>query len=231
MRVLVVDNYDSFVYNLVQYLGQLGAEVTVLRNDDPVLTGRPVPATPNSEPLAYDAGVAARLADLLAAYDGVLLSPGPGIPELSGATPALLEHARAAGTSVLGVCLGHQAIGTVFGATVGRARQLMHGKTSEVSHDGTGVLAGLADPFTAMRYHSLTIDPATLPEEILPTAYTEDGTLMAVRHRELPIHGVQFHPESVASQNGHRILANWMELSGFAPRPGLVAELEAAGVR
>ncbi|WP_333618847.1 anthranilate synthase component II [Dietzia sp.] len=232
MRVLVVDNYDSFVYNLVQYLGQLGAEVTVLRNDDPSLTGREAPSAPNTAPLDYDDDVAARLGALLENFDGVLLSPGPGVPELAGATPAMIHHAKATGsTPILGVCLGHQAIGTVFGATVGRAPQLMHGKTSEVVHDGSGVLDGLPDPFTAMRYHSLTIEESTLPEELVPTARTADGTLMAVRHRELPIHGVQFHPESVASQNGHQILANWMRISGFAPRDGLVEELTAAGVR
>lgn len=231
MHVLVVDNYDSFVYNLVQYLGQLGAEVSVWRNDDARLTSSEAPAAPNSRPLAYDAGVAERFSDVLTGIDGVLLSPGPGVPEMAGATPAFVHHAKATGLPLFGVCLGHQAIGAELGARVERAPQLMHGKTSKVTHDGSGVLAGMPSPFTAMRYHSLTVAPDTLPDELVATGHTEDGTLMSLRHRELPIHGVQFHPESVASAHGHRMLANWMEISGFAPRAGVVEELEAAGVR
>lgn len=227
MRVLVVDNYDSFVYNLVQYLGQLGAEVEVWRNDDPRLTGRPAPAVPNSEPLLYDDRARDLLATALDGFDGVLLSPGPGVPEKAGATPALVHHAKATGLPLFGVCLGHQSIGAEFGATVTRARQLMHGKTSAVTHDGSGVLDGLPSPFTAMRYHSLTVLPETLPEELAATAATADGTLMALRHRELPIHGVQFHPESVGSAFGHRMLANWMRIAGFAPDAELVARIES----
>ena len=231
MHVLVVDNYDSFVYNLVQYLGQLGAEVTVWRNDDPRLTAAEAPEAPNTKPLVYDAGVADRFSDVLTGVDGVLLSPGPGVPEKAGATPAFVHHATATGLPLFGVCLGHQSIAAEFGARVERAPELMHGKTSEVTHVGSGVLAGLPSPFTAMRYHSLAVAPGTLPDELIATGHTADGTLMSLRHRELPIHGVQFHPESVASAYGHRMLANWMDIAGFAPDTAIIDELEAAGVR
>lgn len=210
MRVLVVDNYDSFVYNVVQYLAELGAAVDVWRNDDPRITGRRRPAVPNSEPLPYDVSVRDRLATELVGYDGVLLSPGPGVPEKAGATPALVSYAVDTGVPLLGVCLGHQAIGHVYGATVTRAATLMHGKTSTITHNGTGVLAGLESPLTVMRYHSLTVDPATLPADLIATAFTEDGTLMALRHRSLPIQGVQFHPESIAGIHGHAMLATWL---------------------
>lgn len=205
MRILVIDNYDSFVYNLVQYLGQLGVNADVWRNDDPRLT---------------------ELDAVVAEYDGVLLSPGPGTPERAGATMALVPVAARTRTPLLGVCLGHQAIGAAFGATVDRAPELLHGKTSLVHHTGEGVLAGLPDPFTATRYHSLTVLPETMPDELVPTGHTETGIVMAMRHRELPIHGVQFHPESVLTEGGHRMLANWLRDCGYDVPEPLVARLE-----
>ena len=187
--ILVVDNYDSFVFTIVGYLQQLGAETTVVRND------------------------AISPADG-ADFDGVLVSPGPGTPKEAGVSMAMIEACAERAQPMLGVCLGHQALGVVTGATVGRAPELLHGKTSQVHHEGDGVLAGLPDPFTATRYHSLTIDPATVPETLVPTGRTESGIIMAARHRDLPLHGVQFHPESVLTQGGHRILANWLEIVG-----------------
>ena len=187
--ILVVDNYDSFVFTIVGYLQQLGAETTVVRND---------------------AISAADGAD----FDGVLVSPGPGTPEEAGVSMAMIEACAERAQPMLGVCLGHQALGVVTGATVGRAPELLHGKTSQVHHEGDGVLAGLPDPFTATRYHSLTIDPATVPDTLVPNGRTESGIIMAARHRDLPLHGVQFHPESVLTQGGHRILANWLEIVG-----------------
>jgi para-aminobenzoate synthetase component 2 len=186
-RILVIDNYDSFVYNLVQYLAQLGATADVRRND--TIT-------------------AAELADL--AVDGVLISPGPGTPEEAGVSMAMVSAAAELELPLFGVCLGHQAIGAVFGAVVDRAPELLHGKTSEVFHDGAGVLAGLPSPFTATRYHSLAVEEATLPAEIEVTGRTASGVVMALRHRTLPIDGVQFHPESVLTQGGHQMLANWL---------------------
>ncbi|MFD0360332.1 aminodeoxychorismate/anthranilate synthase component II [Nocardia sp. GCM10030253] len=206
MRVLVVDNYDSFVFNLVQYLGQLGAEAIVWRNDD------------------------AQLADVdavAAEYDGILISPGPGTPDRAGASIDLVHACARQLTPLLGVCLGHQAIGEAFGATVTRAPELLHGKTSSVFHIDAGVLAGLPDPFTATRYHSLTVLEETLPDDIEVIGRTESGIVMAMRHRTLPIHGVQFHPESVLTQGGHRMLANWLEVCGRRPAEGLVEMLEA----
>ncbi|MCA4997450.1 aminodeoxychorismate/anthranilate synthase component II [Tsukamurella tyrosinosolvens] len=205
MRILVVDNYDSFVFNLVQYLGQLGVEADVWRNDDPRLD---------------DPAAAA------AQYDGVLLSPGPGTPQRAGQTMPMVEAARAAGSPLLGVCLGHQAIGAVFGARVDRAPELLHGKTSLVHHNGHGVLAGLPDPFTATRYHSLTVLEPTIPDELEITGRTDSGVVMGFQHRELPIHGVQFHPESVLTQGGHRMLANWLAVCGYEVAEARVAELE-----
>ncbi|MFF0489162.1 aminodeoxychorismate/anthranilate synthase component II [Nocardia sp. NPDC003482] len=206
MRVLVVDNYDSFVFNLVQYLGQLGAEATVWRNDDPNL---------------------ANVDDVVTEFDGLLISPGPGTPDRAGASIELVRACARRRTPLLGVCLGHQAIGAAFGGTVTRAPELLHGKTSSVFHLGSGVLAGLPDPFTATRYHSLTVLPETLPAEIEVVGHTESGIVMALRHRELPIHGVQFHPESVLTQGGHRMLANWLEVCGERPAEGLIERLEA----
>jgi para-aminobenzoate synthetase component 2 len=205
VRILVVDNYDSFVFNLVQYLGQLGVQADVWRNDD------------------------ARLADpatAIADFDGVLLSPGPGTPERAGASIALVKACAHAKIPVLGVCLGHQAIGVAFGGTVGRAPELLHGKTSTVFHTDAGVLTGLPDPFTATRYHSLTILPETLPAVLEATARTRGGVIMAVRHTELPIHGVQFHPESILTEGGHRMLANWLGYCGYTCDEALVSRLE-----
>ena len=205
MRVLVVDNYDSFVFNLVQYLGQLGVNAEVWRNDDARLADG---------------------ADVAKEFDGVLLSPGPGTPERAGASIALVLACAAAATPLLGVCLGHQAIGVAFGGTVDRAPELLHGKTSSVFHTNHGVLRGLPDPFTATRYHSLTILPETLPADLEATARTEGGVIMGVQHRELPIHGVQFHPESILTEGGHRMLANWLGYCGAAPSEQLVSTLE-----
>ncbi|ALG83253.1 aminodeoxychorismate/anthranilate synthase component II [Gordonia phthalatica] len=205
MRILVIDNYDSFVYNLVQYLGQLGVEAVVWRNDDE------------------------RLADLEAVvdeFDGILLSPGPGTPDRAGATEPIIRIAAKARKPLLGVCLGHQAIGEVFGGTVTRAPELLHGKTSLVEHDGTGVLEGLPQPFVATRYHSLTVEPESIPDSLVVTGKTENGIVMAMRHRELPIHSVQFHPESVLTQGGHRMLANWLRICGFDVPEARIAELE-----
>lgn len=209
MRILVVDNYDSFVFNLVQYLGQLGVEAQVWRNDDPRLSAS-----------ADSPDVVARQ------FDGVLLSPGPGTPERAGASIGLVRACAESGTPLLGVCLGHQAIGVAFGATVDRAPELLHGKTSSVMHTNVGVLQGLPDPFTATRYHSLTILPESLPPVLEVTAHTQSGVIMGVRHTELPIHGVQFHPESILTEGGHRMLANWLTYCGWVRDDTLVRRLE-----
>jgi para-aminobenzoate synthetase component 2 len=207
-RILVVDNYDSFVYNLVQYLGQLGAEVVVRRND------------------AVTPGDIAALG-----LDGVLISPGPGMPQQAGNSMALVEACAERELPLFGVCLGHQAIGAVYGAPIVRAPELLHGKTSEVVHDGTGVLAGLPSPFTATRYHSLAVEESALPPEIEVTGRTGSGVVMSLRHRTLPIDGVQFHPESVLTQGGHRMVANWLVRCGasvdFARADALGAEVDA----
>ncbi|WP_309134199.1 aminodeoxychorismate/anthranilate synthase component II [Cellulomonas sp.] len=188
-RILVIDNYDSFVYTIVGYLDQLGATTAVVRND----------AVP---PAAERAG-----------YDGVLVSPGPGTPSEAGQSMQVIRECAAAGTPMLGVCLGHQALGEVFGGTVTHAPELMHGKTSEVEHGGDGVLAGLPTPFTATRYHSLAVVDGTFSDELSVTARA-NGIIMGLQHRELPLHGVQFHPESVLTEGGHRLLANWLEVCG-----------------
>jgi para-aminobenzoate synthetase component 2 len=206
--VLVVDNFDSFVYNLVQYLGQLGVRCIVRRND---------------------AVTVEELADLDVA--GVLLSPGPGTPDQAGVTVPMVRAAAEAGVPVLGVCLGHQAIAAAFGAEVVRAAELLHGKTSQVVHEGAGVLAGLPSPFTATRYHSLAVDPATVPGELEVTGTTPSGVVMALRHRELPIEGVQFHPESVLTEGGHRMLATWLAACGVPPAADLVEAAETAARR
>jgi len=187
-RILVVDNYDSFVFNLVQYLAQLGAEVTVKRNDE----------VTTAEALEYE---------------GVLLSPGPGTPEDAGICIDIVKEC-AGKVPIFGVCLGHQAIASAYGARVTRAPELLHGKTSEVFHQEIGVMAGLREPFTATRYHSLAIDPATMPPELMITGATETGVIMGIRHRELPVEGVQFHPESVLTEGGHHMLANWLTECG-----------------
>jgi len=203
-RILVVDNYDSFVYNLVQYLGQLGADVLVRRND----------------------AIAPDELDRLG-VDGVLISPGPGRPQDAGNAMALVTGCAQRAIPLLGVCLGHQAIGAVFGAPIVRAPELLHGKTSDIAHDGTGVLVGLPSPFTATRYHSLAIEESALPPEILVTGHTASGVVMALRHATLPIDGVQFHPESVLTQGGHRIVANWLVRCGATVDWARVAELGA----
>ncbi|TCM45677.1 para-aminobenzoate synthetase component 2 [Kribbella sp. VKM Ac-2568] len=187
-RILVVDNYDSFVYNLVQYLQQLQAETVVLRNDE---------VTP----------------DDVSQYDGVLLSPGPGTPEEAGACVDIVRE-KGGEVPIFGVCLGLQAIGVAYGGVVGRADELLHGKTSQVFHEGAGVLAGLPSPFTATRYHSLAIAEDSVPDVLQVTARTEAGVIMAARHRDLRVEGVQFHPESVLTEGGHRMLANWLEICG-----------------
>ena len=205
--VLVVDNFDSFVFNLVQYLGQLGVRCVVRRND---------------------AVSVEELEELDVA--GVLLSPGPGTPAGAGVSVPMVRAAAEAGTPVFGVCLGHQAIAEAFGGAVVRAPELLHGKTSQVVHAGKGVLAGLPSPFTATRYHSLAVDPATVPAELKVTGTTPSGIVMALRHRELPIEGVQFHPESVLTEGGHQMLATWLTTCGLAPESAVV-EAAAAGVR
>ncbi|HEY8721534.1 aminodeoxychorismate/anthranilate synthase component II [Pengzhenrongella sp.] len=192
-RILVIDNYDSFVYTIVGYLAQLGAETVVVRND----------AVP---PLAERAG-----------YDGVLISPGPGAPADAGASMQVIRDCAASGTPMLGVCLGHQALGEVYGGTVAHAPELMHGKTSRIEHYGAGVLAGLPVPFTATRYHSLTVLSGTVSDELEVTAHvsTANGpVIMGLQHKTLPLHGVQFHPESVLTEGGHRLLANWLAICG-----------------
>lgn len=184
--ILLIDNYDSFTFNLVHYLGDLG-EVCDVRRNDALTADQAMDLNP----------------------DAIVLSPGPGTPDQAGICCELI--CKAAGrVPVFGVCLGHQAIGQVFGGTVVRAPTPMHGKVSPVTHDGSGVFAGLPDPFLATRYHSLTVDPADLPSDLVPVARTEDGVIMGLRHRTLPIFGVQFHPESIASEHGHDILANFM---------------------
>jgi para-aminobenzoate synthetase component II len=200
-RILVVDNYDSFVYNLVQYLQQLQADTTVLRNDE---------VTP----------------DQAREYDGVLLSPGPGTPEEAGACIDIVKQVGRE-VPIFGVCLGLQAIGVAYGGVVGRADELLHGKTSQVFHEGAGVLSGLPSPFTATRYHSLAIAQDSVPNELQVTARTEAGVIMAARHRDLPVEGVQFHPESVLTEGGHRMLANWMASAGHPVAEPVVAALTA----
>jgi len=201
-RILVVDNYDSFVFNLVQYLEQLGAQCIVRRND--AVTTDDVPAM----------GV-----------DGILLSPGPGTPADAGVTEEMVRWA-AGRVPVFGVCLGHQAIAEVYGATVDRAEELLHGRTSLVDHHGDGVLAGLPSPFTATRYHSLAVVDGTVPDALEVTARTRGGVIMGLRHRDHAVEGVQFHPESVLTQGGHRMLANWLAECGDRAASDLVAPLE-----
>jgi para-aminobenzoate synthetase component 2 len=190
-RILVVDNYDSFVFNLVQYLYQLGAVCDVVRND----------AVTPAEAVA-------------AGYDGVLLSPGPGAPEEAGVCIEMVHHCAAAGLPVFGVCLGLQSIAVAYGAVVDRAPELLHGKTSQVTHEGAGVFRGLPSPFTATRYHSLAVERGTVPPELEVTSWTESGVVMGLRHRQLRVEGVQFHPESVLTEHGHRMLANWLAECG-----------------
>ena len=185
-RILVLDNYDSFVFNLVQYLGELGAEPLVHRSDS--LTLEQIEAL---------------------AIDGVLISPGPGRPEDAGLSNEVITH-FAGRVPVFGVCLGHQCIGQIYGGDVVRAPEIMHGKTSLIEHNGTGVFLGMPNPFEATRYHSLVVDPATVPDCLEVTATTADGVIMGLRHRELPVEGVQFHPESILTEHGHALLGNFL---------------------
>lgn len=194
MRVLVIDNYDSFVYTLDGYLQQLGAQTTVVRND-----------------VVEPEGAAA----LIAPYDAVLISPGPGNPASAGISIAVVHAALAAGQPLLGVCLGHQAIAEALGATVTHADELMHGKTSQITHDGSDFFEGVPQPFRATRYHSLAIVGGTVPDELDVTARTDGGVIMGVRHRTAPVHGVQFHPESVLTEGGYRMLGNWLGDAGL----------------
>lgn len=193
-RVLVVDNYDSFVYTLAGYLEQLGAEVVVIRNDAVALDEVPTE---------------------IAKYDAVLLSPGPGNPQQAGISIAVVRAAVASGKPLLGVCLGHQAIAEAFGATVTHADELMHGKTSQVEHDGGDFYDGVPQPFRATRYHSLAVVDGTVPEELRVTSRTSGGVIMGLEHRSAPIVGVQFHPESVLTEGGYRMLGNWLASAGL----------------
>ncbi|CAB4331959.1 MAG: aminodeoxychorismate/anthranilate synthase component II [Actinobacteria bacterium] len=190
-RILVIDNYDSFVFNLVQYLAQLGAECTVVRNDEV-------------------------RADEASHYDGVLISPGPGTPDKAGVSIEMIKYCAEHSIPLFGVCLGHQAIAEAFGATVSRAPELLHGKTSQVIHTAKGVLANVPSPFTATRYHSLAVERDTVPVVLEVTGTTESGVVMSIRHKTLPIEGVQFHPESVLTEHGHHMLANWLTQCGDA---------------
>ncbi|RQP10642.1 MAG: anthranilate synthase component II [Microbacteriaceae bacterium] len=193
-RVLVVDNYDSFVYTLAGYLVQLGAEIEVVRND----------AFPAEE-----------AAERIAEFDAVLLSPGPGNPAAAGVSIPVVRAALETGTPLLGVCLGHQAIAEALGATVTHAEELMHGKTSLITHDDSPFFDGVPQPFRATRYHSLAVVDSTVPDELEVTARTDGGIIMALRHREAPVYGVQFHPESVLTEGGYRMLGNWLAASGM----------------
>jgi para-aminobenzoate synthetase component II len=188
-KILVIDNYDSFVFNLVQYLQQLGASCTVVRNDEFKISE----------------------ADK---YDGVLISPGPGTPEAAGVSVELVKYCAEKKIPLLGVCLGHQVIGVAYGATVSRAPELLHGKTSVVSHINKSVLENIPTPFTATRYHSLAIEKDTLPAALEITGETESGVVMAIQHKTLPICGVQFHPESVLTEHGYQMIGNWLEICG-----------------
>ena len=190
--ILVIDNYDSFTWNLVHYLMELGAEVEVVRND------------------AIGVGQA-----MSSGAEAFLISPGPCTPNEAGISLELVGACAAAGRPLLGVCLGHQSIGQYFGGQVVRAKELMHGKTCPVIHDGSGVFAGLPSPFTATRYHSLIVPEESLPAELVVNARAPDGTVMGLRHATLPIHGVQFHPESIATEHGHALLANFMRAAGI----------------
>jgi anthranilate synthase/aminodeoxychorismate synthase-like glutamine amidotransferase len=192
--VLVIDNYDSFVYNLVQYLGELGAEPVVHRHDEVTL------------PALLELGA-----------DALLVSPGPGRPEDAGVSNDAIREFAARGVPVLGVCLGHQCIGQIYGGDVVRAPKVMHGKTSEIRHDGKGVFAGLPEVITATRYHSLIVHRDSVPDVLEVSAESEDGLVMGLRHRELPVEGVQFHPESILTESGHALLRNFLNASAPAP--------------
>ena len=193
-RILVIDNYDSFTFNLVHYLAELGAEPIVVRND----------ALTTQDAMGINA-------------DAILLSPGPCTPNEAGICLSLIAAAAETRTPLFGVCLGHQALGQAFGGIVERAPHVMHGKVSAITHDGTGVFTGIPSPFEATRYHSLVVRADGLPADLVVNAHSPDGLIMGLHHRELPLHGVQFHPESIATQHGHRLLANFMTLAGLTP--------------
>jgi para-aminobenzoate synthetase component II len=199
-RILVIDNYDSFVFNLVQYLAQLGADVTVKRNDEVTV-------------------------EECLSYDGVLISPGPGSPQTAGVCLDVVRETKGH-VPIFGVCLGHQVIAEAFGGEIHRAPELLHGKTSQVHHTQKGVLRTLPQDFTATRYHSLALNPDTVPTELEVTGHTESGVIMSLRHRDLPIEGVQFHPESVLTEGGHEMLANWLEDCGFPQARERLADIE-----
>lgn len=212
-KILVVDNHDSFVYTLVGYLRQLGADVTMLEADELDESALPT---------------------IIDGFDGVMISPGPGTPEQAGASIAVVHACVASAKPLIGVCLGHQAIAVALGATVGQAAELKHGMASRITHDGTSVFAGLESPLTVGRYHSLAIDPQTLPADLTVTARTDhpaDGSeiIMAIRHRHLPVHGVQFHPESVLSEHGYDMLATWLVEAGLTDAPVRAQGLSALG--
>ena len=204
-RILVIDNYDSFVFNLVQYLQQLDAQTVVRRNDDVTV-------------------------EVAQGYDGVLLSPGPGTPADAGICIEMV-HALGGEVPILGVCLGHQAIAEAFGASVSRAPELLHGKTSNVMHEQVGSLVGLPSPFVATRYHSLAVEQQSVPVELEVHARTESGVIMGLRHRELAIEGLQFHPESVLTEHGHQMLANWLVACGDPQAPTRGADLQPVVAR
>jgi para-aminobenzoate synthetase component 2 len=193
-HILVIDNYDSFVYTLNGYLHQLGATTDVIRNDD---------VTPEG------------VAELISRYDGILVSPGPGTPGDAGVSIAVVKEAVAQNTPLLGVCLGHQAIAEAFGATVAHADELMHGKTSQVTHDDSTLFVGVPDEFQATRYHSLAVVDDTVPKELVVTARTTGGVIMGLNHQSAPVFGVQFHPESVMTEGGYVMIANWLEVTGL----------------
>jgi para-aminobenzoate synthetase component II len=193
-RILVVDNYDSFVYTLNGYLQELGAETEVVRND---------------------AIAASDVSSRIAEFDAVMISPGPGKPVDAGVSIPIVEAALATGQPLLGVCLGHQAIAEAFGATVTNAEELMHGKTSQITHDDSDFYNGVPQPFTATRYHSLAVVDGTVPSELVVTSRTQGGVIMGLRHESAPIEGVQFHPESVLTEGGYRMLGNWLSVAGL----------------
>lgn len=201
-KILVIDNYDSFVFTIVSYLRQLNAQVTVIRNDDPSLDGPSLNGPSFDGPSALDG------------FDGVLVSPGPGNPQSAGHSLDVIGWCAERRQPMLGVCLGHQALGEYFGATVASAPTLQHGKTSLIVHEGSGIFDAVPAPFSATRYHSLAVLPETVPPELVVTATTEDGVIMGLQHRKLPLHGVQFHPESVLTEHGHLMLANWLAVTG-----------------
>ncbi|WP_043534606.1 anthranilate synthase component II [Actinomyces polynesiensis] len=201
-HILCIDNYDSFVWTIVGYLRHMGADVDVVRND------------------AVDADWWAR-----GSYEGVLVSPGPGDPKGAGASLQVIADCAEHGVPMLGVCLGHQALGELFGGTVAHAPELMHGKTSRITHDGRGVFSHVPSPLTVTRYHSLAVDPSTVPDELEVTAATDSGIVMGLRHRSLPLEGVQFHPESVMTEHGHLMLANWLAACGDLSAPDRAASM------